>query len=195
MKRFIISAISGLALAACATAPAETLATDTDAAELSEKMADHPLSFMFGEWVGTASGFTPDRQPYEVTQTERVGPLLGGDVVAIEGRGYGADGSTAFNAFAVVSPTGENGAWEMRSYTMGRAGTFPFEPRANGFVWSTPAGPNARMRYTATFEGDSWSQIGEFVADGQPARQVFKMDLTRTGPSSWPAAGAVSPNL
>ena len=153
---------------------------------------NHPLSFMFGEWVGEASGVSADRTPYTITQTERVGPMLEGDVVVIEGRGYSETGETAFNAFAMVSPTGADGAWEMRSYTSGRAGTFPFEPKENGFVWSTPAGPNARMRYTATFADETWSQIGEYVVEGSKPRQVFEMNLVRTGQTTWPHGGAVT---
>jgi len=106
----------------------------------------HPLEFMFGEWVGEASGIAPDRTQYTLTQTERVGPMLDGEIIVIEGRGYSAPGETAFNAFAVVSKSGQDGSWEMRSYSGGRAGTFPFELTPSGFVWSTPAGPNAIMQ-------------------------------------------------
>jgi len=188
MKTRIAAYISAIFLAGCANIHA----ANTSETTLSQPHSDHPLSFMFGEWVGEASGFTPEG-PYKLTQTERVGPALNGDIVVIEGRGYNDAGDTTFNAFAVVSPTGKDGAWQMRSYSMGRAGTFPFEPRENGFVWSTPAGPNARMQYTATFDGDRWSQIGEYMAEGQPARQTFQMELVRTAGSDWPAGGAVAP--
>lgn len=153
---------------------------------------DSPLSFMFGQWVGTASGFAPDGTPYTVTQTERVGPMLEGDVVVIEGTGYRDTGEIAFSAFAVVSQSGSNGSWEMRSYANGRAGTFPFEPRENGFVWSTPAGPTALMRYSATFDGDRWSQVGEYVVEGQPPRQVFEMNLVRIAATEWPSGDPVA---
>lgn len=154
----------------------------------------HPLEFMFGEWVGKASGVAPDRTPYSITQTERVGPMLDGDIVVIEGRGYSAKGETAFNAFAVVSKSGPDGAWEMRSYTGGRAGTFPFELTPSGYVWSTPAGPNAIVQYTATFDGESWSQIGEYIVEEAEPIQVFQMSLRRVGDSDWPAANPVAPD-
>ncbi|MCR9270193.1 MAG: hypothetical protein NXH72_09425 [Hyphomonadaceae bacterium] len=156
--------------------------------------AEHPLSFMFGEWVGPASGFS-QQGPFSLTQTERVGPMLDGDVVVIEGRGYADSGDTVFNAFAVVSPTGADGTWEMRSYTQGRAGTFPFEVTEDGYIWSTPAGPNARMVYTASFNGDTWHQIGVYTPSAGPERQTFEMTLTRTGDSDWPAGDPVSPDL
>lgn len=184
MRTFALSLILAVAMSACAS-------TNQVEAVSDDAYADHPLSFMFGEWVGEASGIAPDRTPYTVTQTERVGPMLDGEVVVIEGKGYGDDGAAAFNAFAIVSPTGADGAWEMRSYTSGRAGTFPFEPTETGFVWSTPAGPNARMQYTATIVGDNWSQIGEYVPANGQARQMFEMNLTRIGPTDWPQADGV----
>ena len=182
MKPWIVSGACAAILATIGTAHAE-----------AEDENPHPLSFMFGEWVGEASGFS-QAGPYAITQTERVGPILDGDAVVIEGRGYSDAGDTMFNAFAVVSKTGADAGWEMRSYAQGRAGTFPFELTENGYVWSVPAGPNARMIYTATFDGDVWQQTGVYTpATGKP-RQTFQMTLTRTAETNWPAGNPVSPN-
>jgi hypothetical protein len=38
------------------------------------------LAFMQGVWAGPAKGMMPDGKPYAVTQTERIGPMLGGDI-------------------------------------------------------------------------------------------------------------------
>jgi hypothetical protein len=152
-----------------------------------------PLSMMYGEWRGTAKVAGRDGAPIDLIQTERVGPMVNGDATVIEGRGYGAAGDLQFNAFAVVSKNAQTGAWEMRSYSGGNSGTFPFEPKPDGFVWSTPAGPGASTRYTATIANGRWDQIGEYVPkDGEP-RQVFEMHLTRIGNTSWPASGFVGP--
>lgn len=168
-------------------APAAAPVAAGDAAE------SHPLAFLFGEWIGTAKGIGPDQQPYEVIQTERVGPMLDGAVTVIEGRGYGADGTLYFSAFAAVSRNNHTGSWEMRSYSGGNAGTFPFEPTETGFRWSTPAGPGARIVYTATVADGVWDQIGEYTPEGGEPLQVFEMNLTRTGDTDWPAAGYVAP--
>jgi len=160
----------------------------------AEEAEPHPMAFMFGEWVGDASGQSREGH-FKVTQTERVGPLLNGDIVAIEGRGYADTGETLFNAFAVVSSTGVDGAWEMRSYANGRAGTFPFELTDTGYIWSLPAGPNARMVYTSTFDGDIWQQIGEYTPDTGPKRQTFEMTLTRISDTDWPMRGPVLPAM
>lgn len=155
--------------------------------------ADHPLAFMFGEWVGPAAGVGPDRQPYKITQTERVGPMLDGDVVVVEGAGFGSDGSRPFNALAVISRTAQGEGWEIRSYAQGRAGTFPFEITDTGYVWSIPAGPGAKVRYTATISDDRWDQVGAFVSANGPPVKIFEMSLKRRGPSAWPGDGAVKP--
>ncbi len=151
----------------------------------------HPLEFMFGEWAGPASGYS-QTGPFSITQTERVGPALDGDIVVIEGRGYSASGETAFNAFAVISKTSADAGWEMRSYAQDRAGTFPFELTETGYTWSIPAGPGARMIYTATFEGETWHQIGQYVPAEGDARQTFEMTLTRIGDTDWPVGDPVS---
>lgn len=189
--RTLASSGAALMLAACAGLPA--VAAPDEVAAPSAERVESPLSFLFGEWVGTAKGVGPDRVPYEVVQTERVGPMLGGDVTVIEGRGYGTDGSLVFNAFAVVSKNAHTAEWEMRSYSGGNSGTFPFEVTETGFIWSVPAGPAARIVYTATVADGVWDQVGEYLPeDGYPV-QVFEMKLVRTGESSWPWAGYVAP--
>lgn len=184
-----------MTVAACASM-SESVPTSVSEPVPEPAMAEavsSPLAFLFGEWIGTAKGIGPDQQPYEVIQTERVGPMLGGDVTVIEGRGYGADGTLYFSAFAAVSRNSYTGAWEMRSYSGGNSGTFPFEPTETGFRWSTPAGPGARMVYTATVADGVWDQIGEYTPEEGVPIQVFEMNLIRTGDTDWPAAGYVAP--
>ncbi len=84
----------------CAHAPAAPPAVPASPGR-AEAMAK--LSFMRGIWAGPASGTGMDGQPFRVWQTERMGPMLGGDVLVVEGRGYKDDDTTGFNAFAVVS--------------------------------------------------------------------------------------------
>lgn len=187
MSRVLFTLVSSVLFAASACA------TPVEAPEVAEAEPAHPLSFMFGEWVGEASGVGRNNTTYKITQTERVGPMLEGDIVVIEGKGYDSDGMAAFNAFAVVSPN-RDGTWDIRSYAQGNSGTFPFTPGASGFTWSTPAGPDAEMRFTATFGDNTWSQVGEYVASGRPPVQTFQMELKRIGPTDWPSAGAVDPD-
>ena len=153
----------------------------------------HTLEFMYGEWRGPAVITQRDGGKIRLTQTERIGPMQDGDIVVFEGSGYDETGAKTFNAFAIVSPTGPDGAWEMRSYNRGYAGTYPFEPRETGFVWSAPAGPNARTVYEADFSDGKWRQTGRYIAEGQDPVTVIEFVLTRISDTDWPAAGAVPP--
>ena len=127
-----------------------------------------------------------------VTHTERVGTMLDGTIAVIEGKSFGPDGKVPFNAFAVVSFDARTRSYAMQSYTGGRSGSFPMTVTERGYAWEIPAGPNAKVRYKAVFDGTTWTETGDFAADGQPPRPFFKMTLTRIGDSDWPGAGGVA---
>lgn len=171
-------------VSACATQMADVRA---DEAVLPES----PLSFLFGEWVGEAKGIDRDRKPFTLTQTERIGPMLNGEITVIEGRGYSEDGSLEFNAFAVISYDKTTESWSIRSYADGRAGTFPFELTEAGYTWSIPAGPDARMVFTAEVSNGAFHQIGKYTPNEGYAVQTFEMTLTRIGDTAWPSGGIV----
>jgi len=152
------------------------------------------LDMMKGVWKGEAKGYGPGGKPYRVTQTERVGPMLGGDVLVIEGRGYGDDKSLEFNAFGVVSYNAEAKTYEFRAYNAGHGGTFPLTLDGDKAVWETPAGPNAVMRFTMDFStAGVWRETGQYVAAGQPPRPILDMTLKRIGDTEWPGGGAILP--
>lgn len=185
MKTLCALLTSTLILASC-TANEQIPATDP--------IVDNELSFMFGEWVGVAEGTSPTGQPYKVTQTERVGPMLDGDITVIEGRGYDQAGKVAFNAFAVVSKDKRTDQWEIRSYSAGYSGTFPFEITDDGYVWETPAGPNAVMQHSATIKDGTWTSKSQYIPSEGPARITNEMSLKRINSTSWPNEGYVRPN-
>jgi hypothetical protein len=151
------------------------------------------LSPLMGTWRGTAKGVGPDRKPFEVTQTERVGPMLSGNVVVIEGRGYEADGALAFNAFAIVSYNVQIKAYEFRTYNGPYAGIYPFFVTDTGFAWEMPAGPDAKMRYTIDIKDGRWLEVGQYIKTGKPPVTTITLDVKRLGDTDWPAAGAVTP--
>lgn len=158
----------------------------------AQRAAIDRLAFMDGKWRGQATIQGPGG-PTVLTQTERVGPMLGGSIRVIEGRGYAADGSTQFNAMAVVSWDARTERYGFRSYAQGFSGDYPFEVTDEGFRWETPAGPNARIQYVAVVRDGTWHEVGTYVAEGQPPRPFIEMRLTRVGDSGWPESGAVNP--
>lgn len=188
-------------LAACASTPAPAPAAPASPALPAVKPTDSlvepmaKLAFMRGIWAGRATGVERDGKPYSVTQIERMGPMLGGDVVVVEGRGYRDDNTTGFNAFAVASYNPQTQKYELRSYAQGYAGTFELTLTPTGYVWEVPAGPKAITRFTATITATTWREVGEFVSEGGAPKQIFEMNLKRVGETDWPLGAPPSPQL
>lgn len=157
----------------------------------AQKEAMKALAFLDGEWRGPAKTLLNNGSWHEITQTERVGPMLDGTVKVIEGRGYEADGAVSFNAFAVISYDPDRKTYAMRSYTAGRQGDYPLWPTADGFRWEIQAGPNMKIEYVATVKDGLWTEIGHRIPkDGQPVKFI-EFTVKRLGDSAWPATGVI----
>lgn len=192
MRRSFAAAFAAIAISSAIPVLAQAQQADPAALVAAQTQGLAPLARMDGVWRGPA--WTMDRtgKKHEVTQTERIGPFLGGAVKVIEGRGYDADGSVSFNAFGVMSYDPASKTFSFKSWAMGRQGDFPLTVTADGYIWSVPAGPNMSIRYTAVIKDGAWREIGEFIMEGQPPRQIFEMNLKRVGDTDWPGAGAIS---
>ena len=186
MKQAIMAAMLAIAPLTEATAQQVDPAMIT-----AEQGAIAKLDWMNGTWRGEA--VTQGRGgAHRVTQTERIGNLLGGTVKVIEGKGFNADGTVGFNAFGIVSYDPATKLYAFHSYARGRSGTFSFTPTPSGYVWEVPAGAMA-IRYTATLKNGTWNEVGDRIVPGQPPVRFFEMNLKRIGDSSWPAAGGPGP--
>lgn len=190
MKPFACLALAAVLLASPAAVQAQMPASPNGTE--AQRAAMGRLDMLDGEWRGEATIHGPGGTT-TLTQTERVGSMLGGSIKVIEGRGYAADGSTQFNAMATVSWDTRAGRYGFRSYAQGYSGDYAFEVTDDGFRWETPAGPNAKIQYVAVVRDGTWHEVGTFVAEGQPPRQMIEMRLTRIGDTDWPAGGAVDP--
>ncbi len=166
---------------------------DPEALLAKQRAALAPLHFLDGVWRGPAWTLRPDGSKHEITQTERIGPFLGGAVKVLEGRGYEADGRVSFNAFGTIAFDAFSNTYSLHSHAMGMAGDFAFTPKADGYVWEVPAGPGAIIRYTATVRGNVFDEVGDHLVAEQPPLRVFEMHLRRVGDTDWPGAGAVAP--
>ena len=163
-----------------------------DAAKKLQVEQMKSLKFMDGVWRGSAWMMLPTGERKEITQTERIGSLLGGAVKVVEGRGYDSAGETVFNAMGVIAYDTQKKKLMMRSYAEGRIGDFEIKVRDDGYTWEIPAGP-ATIRYTAKFDADGFIEYGERIVGDNPPVKFFEMDLKRVSDSEWPAAGAVPP--
>ena len=173
-----------------ATAPAAQELRPAGTAEQREAM--QRLSWMDGEWTGTASVYAGPGRTTSHSHTERIGPMVGGSIKVIEGRTTEADGTVSFNAFAVVSWDDATDAYTMRSYANGMAADFPLEATADGFRWTTPS-RGGEMRYVTTFRDGEWVETGDFVMPGRDPMRVIELRLRRRGDTDWPAADPVVP--
>ncbi len=158
----------------------------------AQREAMIPLAYMDGVWKGPAWTILESGEKHNVTQTERIGPFLDGSVKVIEGRSYGSDGKSGFNAFGTISYNQETKAYTLHSYAMGRVGDFVLTLKPDGYVWEIPAGPMT-IRYTAVIKDGAWHEVGDRILPGKDPVRFFEMNLKRVGDTTWPAAGAVSP--
>jgi hypothetical protein len=185
LLRFTAFCLAALALPVAASAQ-----PDTAARLETQRQAMARLSFMDGVWRGPAWAQLPGGRR-ELTQTERVGPFLGGSVRVVEGRGYEADGRIGFNALGVISFDPATAAFSIRTFAQGQAGVYALTLIDGGVVWEIPAGPGMVIRHTAMIGNGRWHEISELIAEGRPPLRVAELDLRRVGDTGWPAGGAV----
>jgi hypothetical protein len=189
-RRFLAQSILFIGVVAAATGALAQGRPDPAKLLAAQREALAKLTFLDGVWRGPAMTVEASGAKHELVQTERVGPMLDGAVKVIEGRGYAADGSVAFNALAIVSYDPAKQAYSIRSYAMGNAGDFVLTPTADGFTWEIPAGPMT-IRYTVVIKDGAWHEVGDRVVPGKDPTRFFEMTLTRVGDTTWPAGGAI----
>ena len=189
--------IARLAFAAawlCASIALPVSAQQPDTATLLATQADAMKAFSMidGTWRGPATVMQADGSRLAFTQTERIGPFLGGSVKVIEGRGYDESGKVRFNALGIVSYNAGTREYTLHSHAQGHAGDFPFRPTGDGYSWEIPIGA-AILRYNAVVKEGELYEVGDRIVAGREPQRVFEMRLKRIGDSDWPAAGSVAP--
>lgn len=158
----------------------------------AQKEAMAPLDYMHGIWRGPATTVLPNGEKHSITQTERIGPFLGGTLKVIEGRGYEASGEVSFNAFGIISYDPAKKAYNFRSYAMGRSGDFPLTVKPDGYVWEIPQ-PTGKIIYTAVVKDNVWHEVGDRVLPDRDPVRFFEMKLQRVGDTDWPLGTPVAP--
>ena len=190
-SRFAI-VVLGVAVVANATCATAQERPDPAALLAAQREAMAAFAFMDGVWRGPATTVRPSGEKHAITQTERIGSLLGGTVKVIEGRGYEPDGKTTFNALGIISYSVATKTYSMRSYAMGYSGDFVVQRTSDGFTWDIPAGP-VTIRYNAIVKDGTWTEVGDRIVPGKDPVRFFEMQLRRVGDSDWPGAGAIAP--
>ena len=183
--------ITGASATASAQAPARA---PVDPATLisAQREAMKAFAKMDGVWRGPAWTILPSGEKHNVTQTERIGPLLDGSIKLVEGRSYEPDGRTGFNAFGVIAFDPATKSYSLRSHAQGRYGDFAIKPTDDGYTWEIPLG-EMTIRYAATIKDTMLREVGDRIVAGKEPVRFFEMALTRVGDSSWPTAGTIAP--
>ena len=188
MAQWISKAAAGCLIAASA-APAEAQAPN-GALQAKQQAAMKALAFLDGEWAGPAEAHERTGT-FKMTQTERVGTLLDGTVRLVEGRAFDGKGKTLFNAFAVISYEVPRSRYVITSYASGYTTTTELKVKADGFEWEVPAGPGAKMQFSAVVKNGTWTEVGDYVGSDGAKKRTFQMAVKRSGHSKWPAGTLV----
>lgn len=164
------------AVAAARTAPAAGT-TDVPATQLE---AMNKLGFMVGRWAGSGWADTASGRQ-EFLQTEHVTVKAGGQVITVEGQGRDkADPRRIVDtALAVINYNDATGQYRWEAFSQGHVTESVPVVGDHYFQWSLQTG-GPTIRYTLTFTGRTWHEVGEYTLDGGATwRQNFQMDLRR----------------
>lgn len=172
--------VTGLVLLT-APAPAAAQAAPHGPDLAAQRAAMERLAPMLGNWRGEANVVFP--APRVVYQNERVERDMNGLLLVIHGAGHAtADraGAPIFNAFGVISYDDARQLYEFRVYNDGRAATAEARFLDDGRLqWTMNFSP-VIIRYTITFDDQSWREVGEMSRDnGATWTPTIVMNLAR----------------
>ena len=191
MKSLVL--ITLIALAPAAT-PVRAQAPSPERAAAQVAAIDR-ISWLAGEWEGTA---TFDRGPQgksDVVSWERVTRVAGGTALMVLGKHYqrnadGSRGESVHNAAAIISYDDAGGKYRFQSQlSNGQYGSFSADMQGGVFVWTMDT-PRGLIRYRITRDDTGrWTERGEMCPPAAvpstdkpnpPCREFFTMTLTKT---------------
>lgn len=154
-------------------APAAVAQTEVDASL-------EPFAFLVGRWAGPAWYASPDGERQALYQTEVVRPLLGGQLLLIEGEGRagGPDGEVVYRAAGVLSYDAAAGRHYLDAFNDGRHVRTEVTLVDGGLDWGIDAG-GRRVRYAMRLEEGRWHETGVVLLDGGREVPFAEMTLER----------------
>lgn len=155
--------------------PRRTAAVPPGAPEVDARLRD--LSRLAGTWEGTARIATQNGT-LEVIHHEQVQVLLGGHLVTMHGRSQQPDAQRsappAFEAFALITCDPDGGPLFVAHRGRSRLVT-PVDLGPGRYTWTAP-GPSGPIRYEASYDDETWQEVGVLAQSGS---EVFSMRLAR----------------
>ncbi|MDD1443808.1 hypothetical protein MEO93_26375 [Dolichospermum sp. ST_sed3] len=144
-----------------------------------------PLSYLIGNWKGTATIQQQGKAPLEVHQEERITWQLDSMLINIEGIGKDPNtGKKNFHAYALIYFNPATQQLAMKSFTMeGRQTEAYFKLLTeNQFEWGFDIADNrGKIKYLMTLSEvkKTWNEKGEFSPDGIKWFPFMSMDLVK----------------
>jgi hypothetical protein len=136
------------------------------------------LSFLEGNWSGSATINEGPNTPLHITQTERVEPKLDGLILTVEGAGIGPSGRIVFRAFATISYDDAAHQYRIRAYNEGHYidTVLNVDTDGDGFSWGYSAG-QVHITNTMHLTGGEWDEKTTSTAGQNPPLTIVDMLL------------------
>ena len=134
------------------------------------------LSFLEGNWSGSATVNEGPNTPVHITQTERVEPKLDGLILTVEGAGIDPGGRIVFRAFATISYDDAAHQYHIRAYNDGHYVDAELAVDTNGFSWGYSAGP-VHIVNTMHLTAGEWDEKTVSTTGQNPPLTIVEMLL------------------
>lgn len=141
------------------------------------------LAYWQGEWKGEASIRKGPGEPIKVNQEEHIESRLDGTLLLIEGTGRSPeDGSTTFNALAIINYDEVSNEFKMKSYLReGNSTDAWFKILTdNTYEWGFDI-PSGKIKYNITLDQSkgTWNEKGFYTPDGNNWMPFMEMNLKK----------------
>ena len=136
------------------------------------------LSFLEGNWSGSATVNEGPNTAAHITQTERVEPKLDGLILTVEGAGIDPGGRIIFRAFATISYDDATHQYRIRAYNNGHYvdSELSVDTDGDGFSWGYSAG-QVHIVNTMHLVGGEWDEKTVSTAGQNPPLTIVEMLL------------------
>lgn len=135
------------------------------------------LSFLSGDWLGSATIFRGSGEPLRLTQTEHVEYKLDGLVLLIEGKSADAKGKIEFSALATIAYDEATHTYRFRAYNDGHYVDTEVTVLVDGFSWGFTAGPAHIVNTMHRTDKGEWHETTDVTVGGNPPHRSVEMLL------------------
>lgn len=180
MKKIIISLLAALFFATGTLNAQQSKAAD-------KKNPLNRLSFLLGEWQGTAWRMTQTGKRENTNAFEKVTCRLDCGIFIVEGLGVKTDSVTkesitVHDAFGIIYYDAKTNSISMRAHTKDGVTETVIEFLEEKLIrWNIDIPNGSKIRFTVDFKtANKWFEIGEFSRDGQNWMKFLETALTKT---------------